>query len=104
MDRKNEFKFYVLQEQTFTLEKILQDHHIQFHNELMIGTNARSQKYYINNSDRPLLDKLCKQNEIVLLTDSIPFIEHRLPSLKSNTLVIVLFLLIILIFVFLWLT
>ncbi len=98
MDRSNEFKFYVLPEQIFTVEKILLDHNIEFHNELEIGTNARSSKYYIKNSDRYLLDKLCKENEIILQIDSMPFIEHRLPSLKNSSIISVLVVVLILIF------
>lgn len=92
MDRKDEFKFYVLTEQTFTLEKVLQDNNIQFHNELMLGTGARSQKYYIKNSDRPLLDRICKEHEIILMTDSIPFVEYRFPSLKGTSIALILLL------------
>ena len=100
MDRSNEFKFSILPEQLFTVEKVLIDNNIEFHNELGIGTNIRSSKYYIKNSDRTLFDKLCKEHEIILLTDSIPFIEYRFPKI-NNLSIIILVLLFILVFLIL---
>ena len=79
------FKFYVREYDVFTLEKILVDNNIEFHNELIHGTNANSNKYYIKNSDRPLLDKYIKINKLEIFIDSIPNIEVGAQDLKITT-------------------
>ncbi len=81
---KEDFKFYVNEDQVFHLEKALLDNKIEFHNELGIGTNIRTNKYYIKNSDRPKFDKICKKIQIDIFIDSIPEIETRLPNIKLN--------------------
>lgn len=103
MNRKDEFKFYVLQEQVFLLEKLMIENHIEFHNEQEI-TQTSSLKYYINNKDRPKLDQLVKKNNIILKTDSIPFIEHRLPEKVNFSLILVFTLILSLIVFIVWLT
>ena len=103
MNRKDEFKFYVLQEQVFLLEKLMIENHIEFHNEQEI-TQTSSLKYYINNKDRPKLDQLVKKNNIILKTDNIPFIEHRLPEKVNFSLILVFTLILSLIVFIVWLT
>lgn len=103
MNRKDEFKFYVLQEQAFLLEKLMLENHIEFHNEQEV-TQTSSLKYYINNKDRAKLDKLVKENDIILKTDSIPFIEHRLPEKINVSLILVFILILSFIFLLAWLT
>ncbi len=103
MDRKNEFKFYVLQEHVFLLEKLMLENNIEFHNEQEV-TQTSSLKYYINNKDRSKLDQLVKANNIILKTDSIPFIEHRLPEKVNFSLILVFILILSLIILVVWLT
>ena len=79
-----DFKFYVYEDQVFHLEKALIDNNIEFHNELGISTNIRTNKYYIRNSDRIKFDKICKEIKIDIFTDNQPKIETRLSSLKIN--------------------
>lgn len=103
MDRSNEFKFYIVQEQVFLLEKLLIENHIEFHNEEEL-TEARSLKYYIKNEDRIKLDKLVKEHHIVLQTDSIPFVEYRSPEKINFSLVLASVVIIFLIIFLVWLT
>lgn len=96
---QEEFKFHIRFEDTFTLERLLFENDIDFHNELEFQTNSRSNKYYIRNSDRIKFDKVCTDNQLEIFIDSLPNIETRFPKITSNLLYIVfsLFMLILII-------
>jgi len=93
-----EFKFYIYEDQVFFLEKALLDNSIKFHNELELGSNTRTNKYYIKNSDRLEFDEICKENKFEIFLDSLPEIETRYPKLNPNSyhfISIILFIIII---------
>jgi hypothetical protein len=95
---EEEFKFHVYEDQVFFLENILLENSIEFHNELEYGTNTRTNKYYIKNSDRPIFDRICKENKFEIFLDSIPGIETRYPKINLKPydfLSIILFIIII---------
>ena len=93
------FKFYVYEHNVFFLEKLMSDNQIEFHNELILGTNINSTKYYIKNSDRKKLDKLLVNNDIEIFIDSIPRIETRFPEIKISLPIILIILVLILLFI-----
>lgn len=93
---EEEFKFYVYEDQVFILENLLLENNIAFHNELEYGTNTRTNKYYIKNSDRHKLDVAVKEIQLELFLDNTPKIETRYPSInKINSNQIIIFVLII---------
>lgn len=87
---KDDFKFQIRFEDTFTLERLLFESKIEFHNELEYQTNSRPNKYYIKNSDRIKFDKLCKENKLEVFLDSLPIIETRFSNNSSNILYLIL--------------
>lgn len=100
---EEDFKFYIYEDQVFFLESFLLENNIQFHNELEYGTNIRTNKYYIKNSDRPKFDEICKENQIDIILDSIPHIETRFPKLEYHYSYVIAFVLFLLLFSLLFL-
>ena len=102
-NKEEDFKFYVYEYKVFSLENALEDNDIQYFNENNYGTNTKSNKYYIKNSDRKKLDIICKQLSLEIFTDTIPNIETRFPKISFNlpkiTLIIVLIILIFIILI-----
>ena len=96
-----EFKFYIYQHNVFTLEKLMKDNNIEFYNEKIFGTNVRSFKYYIKNTDRKKLDNICSKNKIEVFIDSLPNIETRFPDLKISYLGFIFFIIILFLIIFL---
>ena len=89
------FKFYVYEDQVFYLETALLENEIEFHNELGISTNVRTNKYYIRNSDRIKFDTICKETKIDVFTDSIPTLETRIPVIGIKYFIVLIFIIII---------
>jgi hypothetical protein len=98
LNGEEEFKFYIYEDQVFFLEKALLDNNIEFHNELELGSNTRTNKYYIKNLDRLKFDEICKESKFEIFLDSLPGIETRYPKLNVNSshfISIILFIIII---------
>ncbi len=86
---QEDFKFNIRFEDTLTLERLLFENNIEFHNELEYQTNSRSTKYYIKNSDRIKFDTICKENQLEIFLDSLPYIETRFPKITQNFLYLI---------------
>ncbi len=92
------FKFYIYQHNVFTFENALNKNQIEFINEKIIGTNSRSLKYYIKNSDREKLDLISKDLEIEIFIDSLPNIETRFPKINITYPKLILILIVLILF------
>ena len=102
-DGEEDFKFYVYDDQVFHLEKVLLDNNIEFHNELSISNNFRTEKYYIRISDLKRFDKACKETKIDIFTYNQPRIHRPIAKLKFKSIFIFILTLIFMILLFIML-
>jgi hypothetical protein len=89
------FKLYVLLKDKIMFESLLCDNEIEFYSDLneqpFIDAGIR---YFLLDSDRPKIDRILKEAEIIASTETIPFYDYR-DQKKIGKLYILMFVVIV---------
>jgi len=97
-------RFYIHIENTMFFESLMAKSNILIKCEIEKLTNTKSQVFYSKKLDYASIDEICKQNNIVILDECIPYFNERftIQSVSKPVKIIlqILFFLIILFFIF----
>ena len=73
----NHFKLYILLKDKIVFESELINNGVQFYIDDQQALTGNEMRYYLLDKDRPVIDKIIKDNEIIASTETIAIGDYR---------------------------